>query len=145
MTNAPLRPRPNALWRGAVGSVVLIVASMASASAQYAGWLIPAGGKNEKSPMSSVADAATKGKALFLANCARCHGPEGKGNARPGEYSADLTDDLRTELNTEGVLFYPESPSSTAALVAAGTASADVAQFGFRGISFKSHRPLMVW
>jgi mono/diheme cytochrome c family protein len=93
-------------WRLAAGSVVLAVAAIVGAAAQYSGWLIPAGGKDEKSPMSSVADAAAKGKTLFLADCARCHGPEGKGNGPESDYAADLTDDLRTELNTEGVLFY---------------------------------------
>jgi hypothetical protein len=29
-----------------------------------------------------------------------------KGNGPDASYAADLTDDLRTELNTEGVLFY---------------------------------------
>jgi mono/diheme cytochrome c family protein len=43
---------------------------------------------------------------VFTANCARCHGPEGKGNGPDSDSAADLTDDLRTELNTEGVLFY---------------------------------------
>ena len=85
---------------------MLIVASIVGTAAQYQGWLIPDGGKDEKSPFSSVANAATKGKALFLSNCARCHGPEGKGNGPESDYAADLTDDFRTELNTEGVLFY---------------------------------------
>ena len=43
---------------------------------------------------------------LFLANCARCHGPEGKGSGPDSDHAADFTDDLRIELNTEGVLFY---------------------------------------
>ena len=107
LTTNSTRPRPKVpWWRAAVGCVVLIVPSIVGAAAQYQGWLIPAGGRDEKSPMSSVADAAMKGKALFLSNCTRCHGPEGKGNGTESEYAADLTDDSRTELNTEGVLFY---------------------------------------
>ena len=35
-----------------------------------------------------------------------CHGPLGKGDGPRSDYASDLTDDLRTELNTEGVLFY---------------------------------------
>ena len=83
----------------------LLLGSGLVGAAQYSGWLIPPGGRDEKSPLSSVADAATRGKAIFVANCARCHGPDGKGSGPP-DYAADLTDELRTELNTEGVLFY---------------------------------------
>ncbi len=75
-------------------------------AAQYPGWLIPDGGRDEKSPLASVADTAKRGRALYVSNCARCHGPEGKGNGPESDHAADLTDDLRTELNTEGILFY---------------------------------------
>ena len=42
------------------------------------------------------ADAAPSGKAEYLANCARCHGVDGKGHvpemsAAPGYISVDLT------------------------------------------------------
>ena len=83
----------------------LFLGSILISAAQYQGWLIPPGGRDEKSPLSSVADAATRGKALFVSNCARCHGADGKGSGPP-DYAADLTDELRFELNTEGVLFY---------------------------------------
>jgi mono/diheme cytochrome c family protein len=91
-----------------VGAAVatLFAGSLVVGAAQYQGWLIPAGGKDEKSPLSSVADAVPRGKAIYASNCARCHGPEGKGDGKDSDYAADLTDDLRTELNTEGVLFY---------------------------------------
>jgi mono/diheme cytochrome c family protein len=82
------------------------VALGAGASAQYQGWLIPAGGKDEKSPLTSAAQAVASGKALYTSHCARCHGPEGKGNGPDSDHAADLTDDLRNDLNTEGVLFY---------------------------------------
>lgn len=85
---------------------LLVVAGNAPAGAQYAGWFIPRGGDEEKSPLASTPDAATRGKAVFAANCARCHGPEGKGDGPASDHAADLTDDLRAELNPEGVLFY---------------------------------------
>lgn len=75
-------------------------------AAQYQGWFIPDGGKEETSPLSSVAAAADRGKALYASHCARCPGPQGKGDGPESDYASDLTDDLRTELNTEGVLFY---------------------------------------
>ena len=91
-----------------VGVLLLTVCGglVATISAQYPGFLIPEGGRTEKSPVTSPADAASRGKALFLSHCARCHGPEGKGNGPDSDHAADLTDDLRIELNTEGVLFY---------------------------------------
>ena len=82
-----------------------VLVSIVVGAAQYPGWLIPPGGKDEKSPLSSAADAVTRGKAVYVANCAQCHGPDGKGSGPP-DYAADLTDELRIELNTEGVLFY---------------------------------------
>ena len=57
-------------------------------------------------------DATLKDKAIevgsrgYNSNCARCHGPEGRGNGTDSDHAADLTDNLRAELNTEGVLFY---------------------------------------
>lgn len=86
--------------------VALTAFTAARAAAQYQGWLIPAGGKDEKSPLTSSASVTERGKALFLANCARCHGPAGKGDGPDSDKAADLTDDLRAELNSEGVLFY---------------------------------------
>jgi mono/diheme cytochrome c family protein len=78
-------------------------------SAQYAGWTIPEGGKDEKSPLKSQADAMKKGKSLFTSNCQKCHGPEGKGDgpdSDPKEPAADLTDEFRADLNPDGVLYY---------------------------------------
>ena len=90
---------------GAVLASLLLMAS-APVRAQYAGWFIPRGGAEEKSPLASAAEARARGKAVFAANCARCHGPEGKGDGSESDHAADLTDDLRAELNPEGVLFY---------------------------------------
>lgn len=75
-------------------------------SAQYAGWTIPDTAKTEKSPVKNPAAAVTKGKSLFTANCQKCHGPLGKGDGPDSQNAADLTDEFRTELNPEGVLFY---------------------------------------
>ena len=88
---------------------MFVLCLSAAISAQYAGWTIPAGGKEEKSPLKSSPALLKTGKSLFTANCQKCHGPEGKGDgpdSNPQSPAADLTDDFRTELNPEGVLYY---------------------------------------
>jgi mono/diheme cytochrome c family protein len=87
-------------------ATLLLLASIVTVSAQYQGWLIPPGGNTERSPLSSTSNTIARGKTLYASHCARCHGPEGKGDGLESDYASDLTDDLRTELNTEGVLFY---------------------------------------
>jgi mono/diheme cytochrome c family protein len=84
----------------------LFLGLAADALAQYQGWLIPDGGKEEKSPLKPGGDVVKRGQTLFLANCGRCHGPEGKGNGPDSDHAADLTDTFRDTINTEGVLFY---------------------------------------
>lgn len=93
-------------WSIVAVQLPLVLLASAAVSAQYPGWLIPLGGKDEKSPLASVSNAATRGKAVYVANCARCHGPEGKGNGPDSDHAADLTDELRFDINTDGVLFY---------------------------------------
>ena len=85
---------------------VLVAGSVVSVAAQYGGWFIPSGGGDEKSPVSSVPGAVTRGKAVFSSNCARCHGAEGKGNGPDSDHASDLTDEYRDTINPEGVLFY---------------------------------------
>jgi mono/diheme cytochrome c family protein len=94
--------------RWQVGSVaaVMCVGLTLGVSAQYQGWTIPDTAKTEKSPVKNAPDGAKKGKALFASNCARCHGPEGKGDGPDSKEAADLTDEFRAELNPEGVLYY---------------------------------------
>jgi mono/diheme cytochrome c family protein len=92
--------------RTSICAVALAFFAGTAAAAQYQGWLIPPGGKEEKSPLTPSASLTERGKTLFLANCARCHGPAGKGDGPDSDKAADLTDDLRADLNTEGILFY---------------------------------------
>lgn len=89
-----------------MATAMLLVGSIVTLAAQYPGWLIPPGGRDEKSPLTATPETMARGKTIFAANCARCHGPEGKGDGPDSDYAADLTDDLRIELNPEGVLFY---------------------------------------
>jgi mono/diheme cytochrome c family protein len=100
--------KPLGAFAVAVGFLVPFLAGAAPA-AQYAGWTIPEGAKNEKSPLTASADTLKKGKSLFTSNCQKCHGPLGKGDgpdsdkARP---AADLTDEFRFDINPDGVLYY---------------------------------------
>ena len=99
---------------------------VAAPAVQYAGWTIPDGGKDEKSPVAASAGTLKKGKSLFGSNCQKCHGPLGKGDgpdsdkARP---AADLTDEFRFDINPDGVLYYkimnghpPEMPAFKSSL-----------------------------
>ena len=79
-------------WRVAAVATALSLMMAAGASAQYAGWTIPDTAKTEKGPAKNPADAAKKGKSLYTSNCAKCHGPEGKGNGPDSDHAADLTD-----------------------------------------------------
>ena len=93
-------------WRAGAVAGAMTLALAGAASAQYQGWTIPDTAKDEKSPVKAPADAAKKGKALFATNCVKCHGPEGKGDGKDSDHAADLTDEFRTDLNPEGVLYY---------------------------------------
>jgi mono/diheme cytochrome c family protein len=84
----------------------LLLVSVGAVSAQYRGWDVTRANRDERSPLASVPGTAARGQKVFAANCARCHGPEGKGNGPESDHAADLTDEFRIELNTEGALFY---------------------------------------
>ena len=92
-----------------VAGAFAVVLLCAVASAQYGGWTIPPTAKEEKSPLKPGADVVKNGQAIFQANCQRCHGPAGKGDgpdSDPKDPAADLSDDFRTPLNPDGVLYY---------------------------------------
>ena len=77
--------------------------------AQYAGWDIPASGKELKSPLKPSADVVKNGRGVFTSKCQKCHGPAAKGDgpdSDPKSPAADLTDEFRYELNPEGILYY---------------------------------------
>lgn len=102
-----MRPSSTATPTVTLGAVLCAVLWLgASVAAQYQGWLIPPGGKDETSPLTRSPQVLRQGADLFAAHCARCHGPEGKGNGPDADYAADLTDEYRFALNTDGVLFY---------------------------------------
>jgi mono/diheme cytochrome c family protein len=89
--------------------VFAFVFSLAASAQWGSGWTIPAGAEKEVSPVKPTADVLKKGKGIFDARCARCHGPEGKGDGKesdPTNPAADLTDAFRADLNPDGVMFH---------------------------------------
>ena len=93
-------------WRLSAVAAVLCVGLSAGASAQYAGWTIPEGGKDEKSPVKEAAPPPRKESRSTRPTAAKCHGPAGKGDGPDSDHAADLTDEFRADLNPEGVLYY---------------------------------------
>jgi len=91
-------------------AVLAAAVGLASASirAQGAGWTIPSGASRLTSPIASTPASRRKGRDLFASNCAKCHGPEGKGDGRyadPAHPPADLTRSTPSG-DPDGVLFY---------------------------------------
>ena len=93
-----------------VASFVAAAVFAVSASVFAQGnWQIPEGAAAEKSPIKPGPAVVKQGRGLFVANCQKCHGPEGKGDgpdSDPRMPAADLTDGFRAELNPDGVLYY---------------------------------------
>jgi mono/diheme cytochrome c family protein len=62
-----------------------------------------------KNPVAADAASVASGKTLFAANCAGCHGAEGRGDGKMGEKMkvkpANLTDGMRKHGETDGEWF----------------------------------------
>jgi mono/diheme cytochrome c family protein len=89
--------------------VCFLTMSIGAAAQWGSGWTIPAGAEKEVSPVKASPDVLKQGKSIFDARCARCHGPEGKGDGKesdPNNPAADLTDPFRADLNPDGVMFH---------------------------------------
>jgi len=73
------------------------------------GWQIPENARDETSRLQPTPDVLKKGKSIYDSKCAKCHGPQGRGDGPDGdkEHSpADLTDASRAPRNPDGILFY---------------------------------------
>lgn len=80
-----------------------------SLAAQTKPWVIPANFKTMKNPVA-VGDASTKaGLALYLKNCASCHGKTGLGDGVKARSLKDFPGDFSKadfQKQTDGDLFY---------------------------------------
>jgi mono/diheme cytochrome c family protein len=95
----------------AVAGLFALVLTWLGSVAYAQGWQIPRGALTEASPLSPVPAVLAKGKTLYVAHCAKCHGLKGKGDGPDktndlAHRPADLTDAFRARLNPDGVLFY---------------------------------------
>ena len=64
--------------------------------------------KAVKNPVPAVKESIERGNAVFQQFCARCHGPEGKGDGRQapeGSHPANLSDDHWDHGSTDGEIF----------------------------------------
>src|SRR4051794_11980563 len=97
--------------RRAKAGVSALVLLWLGATVHAQGWEIPNGASKETNPLSATPLTLAHGRALYVANCARCHGSEGKGDGPdttndPSHRPADLTDAFRARFNSDGVVFY---------------------------------------
>ena len=97
-------------FQGMILLVAMLLASVAlAASAEKDGtWIsrVPEKARLRQNPLASDPNAVAAGGKLYRQNCAKCHGPEGKGDGPDSDHAADLTDEFRADLNPEGVLYY---------------------------------------
>ena len=97
----------NPVALGACSLAALLFTGIASSSVRQDGpCRRPRGERGRSKP---APDNAKRGRAVFTANCQKCHGPEAKGDgpdSDPRSPAADLTDEFRYELNPPGVIYH---------------------------------------
>lgn len=88
-------------------SAFIYTTSLAGIAAQP-----PKGGNPEaaklKNPVTKTPESIAAGKKVYQRMCARCHGPNGKGDgggAGGGGIPSDLTDDVWDQGSTDGEIF----------------------------------------
>lgn len=91
--------------------VVLAVRSPQAGSARPAsGWTVPPEAADLENPLTVDAKLLAGGRALFREKCQRCHGPGGLGDGPDADpdhrENMDLTNPVRADRNTDGVVFY---------------------------------------
>ena len=103
----------NTEMRFRVWPLILLVAIVAAPSLRGqtipSGWQIPENARDETSRLQPTPDVLKKGKSIYDSKCAKCHGPQGRGDGPDGDKEhppADLTDASRAPRNPDGILFY---------------------------------------
>lgn len=90
--------------------VLVLLSTLAIASAAEEEWKAPARAAKKKNPVATDARSLASGKLLYDRECASCHGAGGKGDgpsAKDLERPAgDLTAMTRGETHTDGELFW---------------------------------------
>ena len=91
--------------------VIVITFSLrvTSAYAQHTNWVAPKTADNVKNPMAGNKNVMADAKALYIGNCAPCHGAKGKGDGpaaqaltpKPADHSSAV---IQSE--TDGSLFW---------------------------------------
>ena len=92
----------------AAGAAVAVMAAAAAASAEEA-WTAPAGEQARKKPLPAGAKSVEQGRRVAAANCATCHGADGKGKGvaamaltpKPADWTSKRVQD-----ETDGALYW---------------------------------------
>jgi cytochrome c oxidase cbb3-type subunit 3 len=58
-----------------------------------------------KNPVANSPESVAAGKRVYQRMCARCHGPDGKGDGGGGGIPSDLTDETWDHGSTDGEIF----------------------------------------
>ncbi len=73
-------------------------------------WIAPDEEKGKKNPVPATKESIERGKAIFMENCATCHGKEGHGDGPSREFipmnPANLADPKFAALRTDGEWFW---------------------------------------
>ncbi len=99
-----------AVWRsGVLAGLSLALVTWAAAHG-VKNWPVPEEAKKQKNPVPAAPSTLAAAKAIFLENCAQCHGEDGKGDGPEAPmYSvkpADFTDAHMMREMTDGEIFY---------------------------------------
>lgn len=93
-----------------VPAVVGLLAVAPASSGDDAPWVAPQAEQAKANPVSPSKDALKRGRALFLKNCATCHGPGGRGDGPAAAFGMvtprDLTSPTVQARLTDGEIFW---------------------------------------